>query len=205
MSSHSPFHAIGELGEEEATDNDSEASDNPEESIEGDATSPSRGSQSPSHDSGRSDLGLWNPHPIQRPALDQEFQSLAWPQRGVEAILYWLGCSEHWLSPSGWLRAWLRLNIWIAVFLTISAFTVVPAVAAVMTGLAGWTGQVSVLSDDIGRIVHSLPPIVVTVGVIFLTVYLVRRYRNRSRFHQQRHPSQHPGYPNHHNGFDEYQ
>ena len=153
-------------------------------------------------------LCYWDPQPIHRPVIDPEFQDLAWPQRSVEVVLYWFGRIEHWLSPGGWLRAWLRLNIWIAVFLSISAATVVPAMAAVMTGLTGWTGQVSVLSDDIARIVHSLPPIVMTIGVIFLVVHLVRRYRNRSRQHHRRHghsSAHHTGYSGPYDGFDEFQ
>ena len=148
-----------------------------------------------------SELVLWNPQPIQRPVVDATFVHLPWHQRAVEVVVYLLAQTEYWLSPNGWLRAWLRLNLWIAVVLGISAATVVPAVRSVMSGVTGWTGEVSHISDDIARIVHRLPPIVVTIGAIFLMVYLVRRFRHRSRLRSgpQRHVQ------GRYDSYDEYQ
>ena len=147
-------------------------------------------------------LALWNPQPIRRPDVDLNFLRLPWHQRAVEVIVYTVAQTEYWLSPNRWLRAWLRLNLWIAVFLGISAATVVPAVRSIMSGLTGWTGEVSLISDDIARIVHRLPPIVVTIGATFVTVYLIRRFRHRSKLlrNGSRRHSQ-----GHYDAYDEYQ
>jgi len=121
------------------------------------------------------ELCLWNPQPVSRPKVDPGILHLRAHQRSVEVIVHWLARMEHWLSPSGWLRAWIRLNVWIAVVLAISAVTAVPAVTAVVAGLTELTREVSFLSDDVGRSFLSLLPVFGSLSVIGLGIYFVRR------------------------------
>ena len=124
-------------------------------------------------------LVLWETQPITRPILDRGFLELPPSQRSVEVILYWMARGEHWLSPNGWLRAWVRLNLIIAVLLGVSALTVVPVGTLVLEGVSGWTSQVGLLTRDVGLAVQMLPPIVVTIGVVALGVHLFRRHHSR--------------------------
>jgi hypothetical protein len=110
-------------------------------------------------DQPKAPLCLWNPIPVSRPVVDPSVLELADPQRSVEIVLYWLARTEHWLSPSGWLRAWVRLNLWTAVVLAVCTFTVVPAVTAVVAGLTGLTQEMSQISDHLGRSFASLLPL----------------------------------------------
>jgi len=129
------------------------------------------------------ELEFWQPQPIQEPRLNPAVFRLPWPQRSAEIILWWIRKLEHWLSPSGWLRAWIRLNLWLATVLCVAAFTVIPAVTSVMNGLTGWSAQMGMIADDVSRAVHRLPPILVSVGAILLVIHFVRRHRQR-HFHR---------------------
>ena len=120
-------------------------------------------------------LRLWNPQPIVRPRPDPAILELPAMQRSVEVVVYWLARTEHWISPSGWLRAWIRLNVWSAVVLAILAFTVVPAVTALVAGLTGLTLELSRVSDDLGRSFASLLPLTGTLVLAAIGYCLARR------------------------------
>lgn len=121
-------------------------------------------------------LALWNPQPITRPQIDSAVLDLPPAQRGVEVILYWTARTEHWLSPTGWLRAWVRLNLWVAVVLAVCAFTVLPAVAVTVAGLAGLTLEISRISDDLGRSFASLLPLIGGLILAGVVLYVARRH-----------------------------
>lgn len=118
---------------------------------------------------------LWSPQPIARPRPDPAMLALPPVQRSVEVVVYWLARTEHWISPSGWLRAWVRLNLWSAVVLATIAFTVIPAVSALVAGLTGLTLELSRISDDLGRSFASLLPVTGTLILAGVGYWLVRR------------------------------
>ena len=121
-------------------------------------------------------LQLCNPQPITRPVVDPAILELAALQRSIQVILYWLARIEHWLSPTGWLRAWIRLNLWVAVVLAACAFTVVPAITAVVAGLTGLTLELSRISDDLGRSFASLLPLLSALILLGVGFYFTRRH-----------------------------
>ena len=87
-------------------------------------------------------LVLWEPQPLAAPSLPSEFDRLPHVPRSFESVRFALARLERWLSPEGWLRAWLRLNLIIAVVLCCSAVLVLPVVGHVFAELVAWTGMI---------------------------------------------------------------
>jgi hypothetical protein len=112
-------------------------------------------------------------------------------QRAVEVVVLWLARLEHWLSPGGWLRAWVRLNFIFAAALGVSASTVVPVVAMVLEGLGGWTSRIGLITEDLGiAAARGLPPVIVAAGLVLLGFHLFRRHR----IARSRHPADYEDY-----------
>ena len=149
-------------------------------------------------DDGQAPLGLaarpvsslarraWNPEAVSRPAIAADLERLPWPERCAEVVRHALLSAEHWLSRSGWVREWIRLNVWVAVILTVAALLVIPPVTALLEGFRDWAGLVSATAANINSAVASLPPLVLAVATAFLAVKLLRRHR-ADRRHPRRH------------------
>ena len=82
---------------------------------------------------------VWQPKPIERPRIDRSFLKLTPIERSAEVLRYSLLKAEHWLSPNGRLREWLRLNILAALIIGIPALIVVPIVTYLLGQFATWT------------------------------------------------------------------
>jgi len=126
-------------------------------------------------------LRLWDPQPLSPPRIDPSLPTLPALQRGLEVIIYSLAATEYWLSPGGWLRAWVRLNLLITIVLAVSGVTVLPIVTAVFTEMSTWTGLADSMVGDVTQSVRRLPPIAVAIGALFLLMHLYRRYRAHQR------------------------
>ena len=61
---------------------------------------------------------LWKQEPIDPPMPRLELTPDSWVERGAEVVGWSLARLEYWLSESGWLRAWLRLNLFLSIVLT---------------------------------------------------------------------------------------
>ncbi len=72
---------------------------------------------------------LWKQEPVTPPVPDLELTPDHWVERGAEVIGWSLARLEHWISASGWLRAWLRLNLFLSIVLTSAGVLLLPPVA----------------------------------------------------------------------------
>ncbi|MAS93084.1 MAG: hypothetical protein CMO55_07795 [Verrucomicrobiales bacterium] len=121
---------------------------------------------------------LWKQQPIERPVPDLELTPDSWVERGAEVIGWWLARLEFWLSESGWLRAWLRLNLFLSITLTIAGVLLLPPVNRVLEELADsgkWLG--SILTDLL-RVVSAVPPVIVSLAVVYLLFIGFRRLKH---------------------------
>ncbi len=134
--------------------------------------------------SGRLVRRVWRPDPVDHPEVDADLPKLPWPERCAEAIRYAFLSAEHWLSPKGVLREWLRVSLWIGVSLLAAALLVVPPVTLLLEGAVEWTGLVSATASNIVATVTGLPPVVIALGSLFIGYRLLRRHLARRR--QQR-------------------
>ena len=113
----------------------------------------------------------WRPRPVPRPQVDPDLSALPAPQRCAEVLRFSLLRAEHWLSPRGTLREWVRLQLWLALWLAIPAALLVPLVSVWLTAFSGW----SVLVAETVRHLLLVPAGVFASALLFALTILLRR------------------------------
>jgi len=83
-------------------------------------------------------LALWNPKPLGIPEINQNAFEQQPVIRAAEVIRYSLHRFEYWVSPSGILREWLRLNLLVALFVGFTGILLAPVVTMILGEIAGW-------------------------------------------------------------------
>jgi len=124
-------------------------------------------------------FALWQPRRLPEPRLSPEFFRMTPFQRSVESVVYALARLEHWLSPEGGLRAWLRLNAIVGLVLCISAVLAVPAITHVFGEVVTWTSLADAMAGNLSGAVLRLPPLVVTAGAVLLGLAVWRQVKRR--------------------------
>jgi hypothetical protein len=132
---------------------------------------------------------LWKQEPVSRPVPDLELSPDHWVERGAEVIGWSLARLEHWLSASGWLRAWLRLNLFLSIVLTSAGVLLLPPVAQVLEQLARSSHWIGLIIGEVFALVTGLPPVVISIGVLYLGFVVYRRIR-RKRLTQRGYPGE---------------
>ena len=87
-------------------------------------------------------------------------------QRATESFRYVLLRWEHWVSPSGDMREWLRRNCYVGACLLIPAVFVMPAVGLILRQVGSW---LSMLTGILGRLIV-LPVLFLLMLVVFRIV-----------------------------------
>lgn len=80
----------------------------------------------------------WNPEPIEPPQVDGEVAELPPIERSAEVIRWSVLKTEHWLSPQGRLREWLRFNLVASLIIGIPALVIVPIITFILGAFATW-------------------------------------------------------------------
>ena len=127
---------------------------------------------------------LWKQEPLDRPTANLELTPDSWVERGAEVLGWSLARFEYWLSASGWLRAWLRLNLFLSVLLMIAGVLLLPPAERVLRQLAQSSHWVAAVVHDLFGILTSLPPVVISLGILYLAFLMARwviRRRSRHR------------------------
>ena len=75
---------------------------------------------------------------MERPRVNRSFVKMGPLERAAEVMRYSALKTEHWLSPNGLLREWMRLNILAALFIGIPALIIVPVVTYLLGQFATW-------------------------------------------------------------------
>jgi len=128
-------------------------------------------SELPSH---RELRRLWKQEPLDRPTANLELTPDSWVERGAEVLGWSLARFEYWLSASGWLRAWLRLNLFLSVLLMIAGVLLLPPAERVLRQLAQSSHWVAAVVHDLFGILTSLPPVVISLGILYLAFLMAR-------------------------------
>ncbi len=132
---------------------------------------------------------LWKQEPVSPPVPDLELTQDHWVERGAEVVGWSLARLEHWLSASGWLRAWLRLNLFLSIVLTSAGVLLLPPVTRVLEQLARSSHWLGDILGEVFRLVTGLPPVVISLGVVYLGFVVYRRIR-RKRLPQRGYPQE---------------
>lgn len=78
------------------------------------------------------------PEPLICPPMVNRLRGMNGLQRAAESFRYTILSFEHWMSPHGHLREWVRRNALIGTFLFIPAVLVMPAVGLILWQVDGW-------------------------------------------------------------------
>jgi len=119
---------------------------------------------------------LWKQEPLRPPRRYLELTPDSWVERGGEVIGWWIARLEYWLSESGWLRAWLRLNLIVSIVLSIAGLLLLPAVSRVLEQFAQSSHWIASVVDDVFGIIRGLPPVIISLGVVYLVFVVARRF-----------------------------
>ena len=87
--------------------------------------------------------------PIRKPVVNTQLEALNGLQRTNEAFRYTILCIEHWISPEGYVREWLRRNLLLYAWLVIPAIFVMPVMGFILWQVSGW---VSMLTGTVGKL-----------------------------------------------------
>jgi hypothetical protein len=80
----------------------------------------------------------WQPKPLPEPVVDHELPHLNGIERAAEVIRFILTTLEHWLSPSGRLREFIKMNARLAIAIAVPVIIVAPLVTLALEQLKGW-------------------------------------------------------------------
>lgn len=124
---------------------------------------------------------LWSPRPLPLPSIDPEFRTMGWLERSAEVTRFSLLCLEYWVSQSGILREWLRLNLWVAMFLFAAAILIIPAATAVVGGAVEFTGLFERMVENTTGAIMKLPPVVLGIATLLVVGRILYRHWQRRR------------------------
>ena len=75
---------------------------------------------------------------IQRPTIDPQLEDLTPVVRSTECLRHFVLSTEHWLSPNGRLRWWLKINLLLSIGLFIPVVLLMPVIGLVLHEVDGW-------------------------------------------------------------------
>ena len=116
--------------------------------------------------------GSWRPEPVRPPSVDPEFTSMNGLQRATESFCYVLLRWEHWASPTGDIREWLRHNMRLGAWLLIPALFVMPVVGLVLWQVSGW---LTMLTSIAGHLIVLSILILLAFAVIRIVTAFIKR------------------------------
>lgn len=111
------------------------------------------------------------PTVVERPTVDPKLESLGAMERAGETLRYTTLRAEHWLSPQGTLREYLRLNLRLALYLAIPAVILTPILTLLLTTAVTW----SAILVEIARNLALVPAWLGTGLLIVAIVGFLRR------------------------------
>ena len=106
----------------------------------------------------------WHPAPMEPPKVDPELPILNDVQRSAEVLRYSVLKTEYWLSPSGTLREWVRLNAIVALILSIPALFIVPLVTWLLAEFVTWSELLVQIAKNL-----AVFPVLAVLGAAFIT------------------------------------
>lgn len=130
-------------------------------------------------------LRHWNPRRLPIPAVDGDLPRLGPIERSGEVIRFMLARLEYWLSSSGGLREFIKLNLRLAISIAIPVFMIAPLVSL---GLKQFNTWISLLSQSMSSFVLLPFSVLLTILLVSALIYVGKsvlelRYRFQRREH----------------------
>jgi hypothetical protein len=112
---------------------------------------------------------------LELPGIDPELTRLGAIERTAETLRYSALRAEHWLSPTGLLREWLRRILQLAVAVVVPVLVFAPVITALLKRLAAWSADAVIVAQNLSQI-----PLKLSSGVMISVVgYLLLRWLMR--------------------------
>ena len=121
--------------------------------------------------------------PIHPPAINPNLETLSVLPRSVECLRHFVLSTEYWLSPSGHLRWWLKINFGLAAFLIIPAVFLMPIIGLVLHEVDGW---LTLLLSIVGKLI--LLGVLVTTLVFAIKHFSLSKGSPNTRHRKRRKP-----------------
>jgi hypothetical protein len=118
---------------------------------------------------------LWKPKSIEPPEVDRALSKLPPIQRAAEVVRYSVLRIEHWLSPNGRLREWIRLNILAALLIGIPALIIVPILTYLLGQFVTWMMFLAAAAKNLVVFVGYM---LLATAMISAAVMILRSRRN---------------------------
>ena len=87
------------------------------------------------------------------------------------------------------MRAWLRLNLLLSIVLTSAGVLLLPPVARVFEQLSKSSHWLGEIIADFVTAVTALPPMIISLGVLYLSFVLFQKYRRRRQRRGEQRPA----------------
>lgn len=123
----------------------------------------------------------WHPKPMDEPAVDPALPQLSGIERAAEVVRYCLASFENWISSSGHLREWIRLNIRIALFIAAPSLLVVPLVTLAFQQFSSWSVLIAQTSANFLYFPLTALLFVALISVLIMLTNTLRRRDPRDR------------------------
>lgn len=110
------------------------------------------------------------PSPVPPPRVDPGLTTLSAIERSAEVLRYTARCGEHWISPEGLLREWLRHILRLTTAVAIPAVFMAPLITLLLGRLLSWTATAVQIANNISEIPAKLSSGMFLLGVGYLIV-----------------------------------
>jgi hypothetical protein len=101
-------------------------------------------------------LVQWKPQPINPPLVNAHLSQLDALSRSAECLRYFILSFEFWLSPSGDVREWFKINCRLCVWLMIPALLVMPVIGLILWQFTGWLSMLTAIAGKLILILLAL-------------------------------------------------
>lgn len=126
----------------------------------------------------------WQPEPLARPEVDHDLPRLNAIERSAEVMRFSVCEFEHWLSPGGSLREWIRFNLRLALGLAVPGLLVAPLVTLALRQFDTWIEFITKTTSNLVLVPLS---VLLVIGLIAGLVSIARSILvMRMRWQQQR-------------------
>ena len=107
----------------------------------------------------------WCPEPTKPATVDPDFHRMNAMQRATESFRYVLLPWEHWASPTGDVREWLRHNTRVGAWMLIPAICVMPVIGFVLWQLTGWLSMLTSIAAKL-----TVLPILILLAFVVIKI-----------------------------------
>jgi hypothetical protein len=121
-------------------------------------------------------LKHWKPEEIRPPTVDPDLPYQTGVERSAEVFRYSVLAVEHWLSPTGCVREWLRFNARIAIILAVPSVMIVPMITYSLTQFTTWT---TLLVQTTSNLILFPLSALLMVGLVSAVVFLAKSLQGR--------------------------